>query len=168
MRALSRVILCCTVALSFASSAKTDPLQGVTVRDPWVRPAGAASKVTAAYLSLDNRGDTDDTLLSASSPISRTAQIHATSLEDGVMKMRQVDGGVVVPAGGTVTFKPGGYHIMLMDLTSPLEEGQRISLTLRFAKAGQVDVQALVARQGPSGAAGQHSAPPMDGMHTGH
>ena len=129
---------------------------GVSVSDAWARatPGGAASG--AAYLMLMG-GDKADALTGASTPVATTAELHQTISDQGVMKMRPV-ASVAIPAGGMVTFKPGGYHVMLSGLKNPLVAGQTFPLTLTFQHAAPVTVTVTIRATGSG-------APAMDHMH---
>ncbi len=122
----------------------------IAIGHPWARPTAEGARAGAAYLSLDNTGGEADSLVSAASSAAGKTQIHETTNDGGVMKMRRVEGGVAIAPGATVSFKPGGYHIMLLGLKQRLEEGQHIPLTLTFAKAGTVDVEVYV-EKAPAG-----------------
>jgi copper(I)-binding protein len=97
----------------------------------WARPADAGG-TTGAFMSVFNIGDADDALTGVSSEVSSLAEIHETTMANDVMSMRPVEGGVPLAAGGIAAFEPGALHIMLMDLTQPLEAGNAFSLTLTF------------------------------------
>jgi copper(I)-binding protein len=115
----------------------------VTVTDPWARTSPMDAKTGAIYMTLE--ASEADTLTGASVDMSvaMEAQIHETKDVDGEMKMSEV-GKIELPAGEAVDLKPGGYHIMLMGLKSPLEEGQTVKVTLTFDKAGEKVVDAAV------------------------
>ncbi len=100
--------------------------------------------VGAGYLTITNKGSADDTLVSASSPVAGVTQIHEMKMEGDVMKMNEVEGGLVIPAGQSVTLSPGGFHIMFMQLKEPLVEGSMVPVTLTFATAGTIEVQLVV------------------------
>ena len=100
--------------------------------------------VGAGYLTITNKGTADDTLVSATSPVAGVTQIHEMKLEGDVMKMNEVEGGLVIPAGQSVTLEPGGLHIMLMDLKQQLVEGTTFPVTLTFANAGNIEVELAV------------------------
>ena len=104
--------------------------------------ATAGAETGAAYVVLMVHGE-DDRLVGASTPAAKMAALHKTVNVDGVMKMEHVDG-IDIPANAMLQMKPGGYHIMLMGLTQPLKEGDEIVLTLKFEKAGDVEVKAKV------------------------
>jgi len=118
------------------------------VAQPWARatPKGASS--AAGYLAVTNSGTTPDRLTCVSSDAAAQCQIHTMSLEGGVMKMRPVEGGLEIPPGGTVTLKPGGLHVMLVNLKHPLEPGKVVALTLKFEKAGTLEVELPIAAIG--------------------
>jgi copper(I)-binding protein len=97
--------------------------------------------VGAGYITIINTGTTDDTLVSATSPVAGITQIHEMKLEGDVMKMTELPDGIVIPAGQTVTLAPGGLHIMFMELTQPLVEGTLVPVTLTFATAGTVEIE---------------------------
>ncbi len=135
-----------------AATLAADFKQGdVEIGQVWARATPQGAKNGAAYLVLKNSGKEADTLKSVQSQIADRTEIHEHIHEGDVMKMRQVSGGLAIPAGGTVPFKPGGYHIMLMGLKQRLEEGQHIPLKLSFAKAGEVTVDAQVEKTEPHG-----------------
>lgn len=114
---------------------------GVEVRGAWARPTPPAADVAAAYLEIRSR--TADRLVGATTTAARRAEIHSTTLQDGVMEMRHVES-LPIAAGVPVVFKPGGLHVMLFGLPKPLVVGQRLPLELRFEKAGVVRVEVIV------------------------
>lgn len=118
----------------------------VTVGD--LEISGAFSRATlpnapvgGGYLTITNKGTADDRLVSVSTPAAGTAEVHEMKMDGQVMKMNALPDGLVILAGQTVALSPGGYHLMLMDLTGPLVEGQSFAVTLNFEKAGAVEVQ---------------------------
>jgi copper(I)-binding protein len=123
---------------------------GITVVTPWARATPGGAKVGGAYLELKAAPGADDRLVSVRSPVARVVEIHEHVHEGSVMKMRRVDG-VTVVGGKTVTFKPGGYHLMLMDLQQPLKQGGKVPFTLVFEKAGEINVEATIAPIGAMG-----------------
>ena len=113
--------------------------------------SGAFSRATlpnapvgAGYLTITNTGTADDTLVSATSPAAGVTQIHEMKMEGDVMKMNEVEGGLVIPAGQSVTLEPGGFHIMFMELKQAFVEGSMVPVTLTFANAGTVEVELMV------------------------
>ncbi len=122
----------------------------ITIAHVWSRATPPRQQVGAAYLTLRNDAATQDRLLSAESAAATTVELHTVSMSEGVMRMREVPA-IDVPAGGTVDLKPGGFHIMLIGLTGPLQEGGTFDLTLTFEKAGSVTVPVSI---GPAGGDG--------------
>lgn len=120
----------------------------VEIGHPWTRATPPNAPVAGGYMTLSNEGSSEDRLVGGSSPIAGEVQVHEMTMSDGVMKMRRLNDGLTVPAGQTVTLKPGGYHIMLMDLKERVEEGTVVPLTLEFEKAGKVDVELAVESMG--------------------
>ncbi len=111
----------------------------------------------AGYLTITNTGTSDDRLVGASSPVAGMTQIHQMKMEGDVMKMNEVEGGLVIPAGQSVTLAPGGFHVMFMQLNQQLTEGSTVPLTLTFEQAGTVELELMV------------GAPNADApMHMGH
>ena len=132
----------------------------LVIKNVWARAMPGGAQTGAAYATIIS--PTADRLTAVSSPVAKTAQLHTMSMDDGIMRMRAVEG-IDVPAGQAVTLKPGGFHIMLEGLNQPLHEGQSFPLTLTFEKAGQRQVTVPVAKAGSMGPAGQSgSAMPMD------
>ena len=141
----------------------------IHISQPWSRatPKGATSG--AGYMTITNKGTVPDRLNCVSSNASAQCQIHTMTMEDGVMKMRPVEGGLEIAPGATVTLKPGGFHMMLLDLKHPLEQGQNVKATLKFDNAGTVDVEYPVAAIGAPapGAADAGGSMMMGGDHGG-
>ena len=101
---------------------------------------------SAAYLSIVNHGDAADRLIAAKTVVARRVEIHSMEMDNGVMRMRAVDGGLPIAAGGSVHLAPGGLHIMLMGLTTQLAADIQHEITLVFEKAGEITVTATVKR----------------------
>ncbi len=142
----------------------------IHVAQPWARatPKGASS--AAGYMTVTNGGATPDRLTCVSSDAAAECQIHTMSLEGGIMKMRPVDGGLEIPPGGTVVLKPAGLHVMLVNLKHPLEPGKMAEVTLKFEKAGTVEVELPIVAIGapaPGVAAGGGGTMMMDSGHGG-
>ena len=137
-------------AASLALAQGTQPAPGIQVSDPWARATGKAAHSGVAYLALENSGGASDTLVSASTPAAGRVELH-THIKDGdIMRMRQVQS-VEIGARSKVQLKPGGVHLMLLDLKGPLAEGTHFPLTLRFEKAGEVTVEVAVQGAGAMG-----------------
>ncbi|BEV72525.1 MULTISPECIES: copper chaperone PCu(A)C [unclassified Paludibacterium] len=116
----------------------------LTIDGVWARSTAAQAANGAAYLTISNHGASSDKLISVSTAVADQAQLHHTSMDNGVMRMREVEGGVEIAAGKTVKFAPGGFHIMLMGLKKPLKQGEHFAITLHFARAGEVKLNVAV------------------------
>ncbi|MGC4025132.1 MAG: copper chaperone PCu(A)C [Mesorhizobium sp.] len=117
----------------------------ITIHHPWSRATPTGAKVAVGYLTLKNDGSEADRLVSVEAEIAPKSEIHEMSVDlNGVMTMRGLPDGVEIPAGATVELKPGGYHLMFVDITEPVIEGKRFKGSLTFEKAGKVDVEFAV------------------------
>ena len=132
--------------------------EGITVHDAWARASAGAASTAAAYVTLMG-GARSDQLVGVSTPVAATAEVHKSFVESGVMKMRAAPD-VPVPAGGTLTFAPGGLHIMLMGLKQPLVAGQSFPLTLIFAQAPALTVDVKVQPLGRSASSSDPGSAP--------
>ena len=115
---------------------------------PWARATPKGAAAGAAYMTVTNKGTAPDRLNCVSDDASAQCQIHSMTMENGVMKMRPVEGGLEIKPGETVTLAPGGFHMMLLDLKAPLEQGKTLKATLKFDHAGTVDVEYPIAAIG--------------------
>ncbi|MFY7941003.1 MAG: copper chaperone PCu(A)C [Burkholderiaceae bacterium] len=140
------------VLTAFTSQAHSYKVGAIDIGHPWARPTAAGQKAGGGYLKLTNAGAADR-LVSVSSDVSDSVELHTMSMDGTVMRMRQVDG-IDLPAGQTVELKPGGLHIMFIGLKAPLQEGSKFPVKLKFEKAGEVVVDVKV--QQPKGAAAEH------------
>jgi copper(I)-binding protein len=122
----------------------------IDIEHPWSRATPGGAKVAAGYATLKNSGATPDRLVSATTGIAKSAEIHEMRMAGGVMQMRPLPEGVTVPAGGEVALKPGSYHLMFFGLKHPLSEGESFVVTLTFEQAGSVDVTFAVEGRGAS------------------
>ena len=113
----------------------------LAIEGGWVRATPEAAKVGAGYLTIRNTGPEADTLVSVAAPVAGKSEIHdMTTTEDGVMKMRALPEGIEIPAGGSVELKPGGTHLMFMDLEGPLAAGASVPVTLTFKSGASGEV----------------------------
>jgi len=139
---LGAVALIGSSACSSGSQPGSSP--AVTVSGAWVRITGGLDQPAAGYLTIDNHGSADDALLSASSPRAGSVELHETMPEmSGMIGMDSVTR-VSCPAGGSVAFAPGGYHLMISGLSGQLKAGDLLELDLVFEHAGTIVVQAEV------------------------
>lgn len=128
------LILIASLAQSFAASP-------ITIERPWARASAPGQTVGGGFMTILHQGATEDRLVSATTPIARDVQIHTMNMDGGVMRMRPVEGGLAIPAGGRVVLQPGGLHLMFMELSAPLVAGSSFPVTLRFANAGDIKVE---------------------------
>jgi len=115
----------------------------IMIHNPWVRAVPPVSKTSAAYMMIMNHGDKDDQLLSVKSSIAKVIEIHNVKKENGMMKMYPVKF-FEIAAGKTQELKPGGYHLMLMNLSKTLKVGEEIEFMLHFKHSGMVKLIAPV------------------------
>jgi periplasmic copper chaperone A len=123
-----------------AAFAQTAGNSEINVEQPWARATPAGAMTGAVYMTLTNKTKDADRLTAASSDVAAKVQIHEMAIENGIMKMRQLVNGLAIPAGGSVTLKPGGFHVMLIGLKKRLIAGQTLPLTLTFTKAGSISI----------------------------
>jgi copper(I)-binding protein len=133
----------------------------LVIAQPWTRATPVGAKVAGGYLTIENKGSTLDRLVGGSTSVAKKIEIHEISMNDGVMTMRPIDGGLAIEPGTTVKFAPGSYHLMFLELNSPFKQGDTVAATLKFEKAGEVevlfDVQGVGA-PGPSASNGSGGA----------
>jgi hypothetical protein len=119
----------------------------IQVRHPWSRATPPGAKVAVGYMEIRNRGSQPDRLLSVSAAVAQRVEMHVTQREGEVMKMRQVQS-FQIPARERLALRPGGSHLMLVDLAQPLEKGERFTMTLRFERAGELEIELEVQERG--------------------
>ncbi len=117
----------------------------VVIDKPWARATAPGAKVAAGYMVVRNKATVADRLMSVSSPAAARVETHVHIHEAGVMKMREVPG-YDIPAGGAFELKPGGAHLMFMDIRRPFIEGEKVPVKLTFEKAGEVNAEFDVGR----------------------
>jgi periplasmic copper chaperone A len=156
------------VAIAGAQAADYD-VGSIHVTQPWARATPKGASAGAAYMTVTNNGAAPDRLSCAGSDAAAQCQIHTMSMDNGVMKMRPVEGGIDIKPGETVTLKPGSDHLMLMNIKHPFEAGKTIEATLQFEKAGTVKVEFPILAMGAAapGAPAGGGSMMMEG-HGGH
>ena len=152
------------VGALFAAVAFTAPafaadvtVGSLTLSNLWARATPPKAPAGGGFLTIANTGSADDTLIAVSTPAAEVSQLHKMEVTNGIMKMREVEGGIKIPAGGTVMLKPGGYHLMFIKLKHDLKKGEELPVTLTFEKAGTVETVLPiwpVGSMGPAGAGG--------------
>ncbi|MCB9130373.1 MAG: copper chaperone PCu(A)C [Anaerolineales bacterium] len=162
MRTYLGVALIALLAIALTAACAppaSQPASGIQASEVWARAAKAGemksdassdtgmamgSMNSAVYMLLTNSGDSSDRLLSAAADVAGAVEIHETRMEGDVMHMQQLTDGIEIPANGQVELKPGGLHVMLIDLTRDLNPGETFPVTLQFEQAGAVTVEAEV------------------------
>jgi uncharacterized protein YcnI len=124
----------------------------LVIEAPWSRATPSGAKVAGGYVRVTNTGTEPDRLVRASAEVAGRGELHEMSVENGVMKMREVESGIEIRPGQTVELKPGGLHLMFMDLKTGLKEGDTVRGTLVFERAGTVPVSFSVGGLGARGA----------------
>jgi periplasmic copper chaperone A len=143
------------ILLGAVTPASAQSPNTIAIKEAWSRATPGGAKVGAGYVTIENTGGTADRLLGAESEVAVRVEIHETSESGGVSRMTPVEALAVAP-GARLEFKPGGYHLMLVDLKRPLKQGERFAGVLRFEAAGRVNVQFEVRAIGAG--AGTHHA----------
>jgi periplasmic copper chaperone A len=151
--AVAALLACLFAAPACAEDVKVGDL---VITQAWSRATPGGAKVADGYLTVGNKGSAPDRLIGGSADVAGKVEVHEMTMTNGVMKMRPLENGLTIEPGKTVKLAPGGYHLMMFDLKSPLKKGDKLPMTLEFEKAGKVavtlDVQGVGA-QAPSGAA---------------
>jgi copper(I)-binding protein len=162
--AAAALLACLIAAPVRAQEVKAGDL---VITQAWSRATPGGAKIAGGYLTIENKGTAPDRLIGGSADVSDKVQVHEMAVNNGVMTMRPLDKGLTIEPGKIVKLAPGGYHLMLMDLKSPLKQGDKVPVTLEFEKAGKVklslDVQAVGA-PGPGGSGGHMDMKNHSGM----
>lgn len=140
-----------------AADAKVYKAGSLTIDAPWARATPAGAKVAGGFMKITNSGTEPDRLIGGTVPFAGRFEVHEMAVNNGVMTMRELSKGLEIKPGETVELKPGGYHLMFMDLKSGLKEGEVVKGTLVFEKAGKVDVEYKVGPIGGGAPKGGHS-----------
>jgi len=133
-----RALVGLTLAVGAASAAAAPPI----VTDAWIRATPPGAVTAAAYLTIASAGAAVR-LVGAATPVAGTVEIHTTVAEAGAQHMMRV-AELALPAGGSVRLEPGGQHLMLIDLKTPMVPGTKVALSLRFAEAGTIEIDVPV------------------------
>jgi copper(I)-binding protein len=150
--------------VSGSASAEDYAAGSIEISSPWMRATPRGADVASAYMTLVNKGTEADRLIGGSLAGVSRFEVHRMVMEGGVAKMRPVEGGLEVKPGQSVALKPGSFHVMLIGLKQPFQQGQHMKGTLMFEKAGKVDVEFSVESIGAS--APMQSMPA--GLHPDH
>jgi copper(I)-binding protein len=152
-------VACLMLALGGAALAQTYTIGGLTIERPWTRATPGGAKVGAGYLTIVNRGTVADRLAGGSIAVADGFELHATTTEAGVARMRPAAAGIEIKPGETVELKPEGLHVMFTGLRQPIVAGERIKARLVFEKAGTIEVEFAAEGLGGARAPGGHAAP---------
>ena len=169
MRSIVRFAYAAAVVL-FTAQAQADDVKvgDLVITQGWSRATPNGAKIAGGYLTIENKGSAPDRLLGGAGDIAGRVEIHEMAMDNGVMTMRWLDKGLTIEPGKTVKLAPGGYHLMMFDLKGQLKQGDKVPVTLEFAKAGKVtvslDVQGVGA-QGPAGAENSGGRMEMEKTH---
>ena len=154
------------VTLTASAFAHSVEVGALSLTDLWTRATPPGAPTAGGYLTIKNTSSEADRLIAVSSPVAAKGETHFMETKDGVMTMLPVEG-VEVPAGGSVTLAPGGFHLMFITLSAPLKEGEKMPVTLTFEKAGSIDTFLHILAIGADGPDG--SAPAAgDDQHEDH
>src|SRR6185437_2284538 len=146
------------------AQAKDINLGSLKISAPWARATPKGASVGGGYMKITNNGTAPDRLVGGSTDVASRFELHEMKIDNGVMKMRPVTGGLEIKPGQTVELTPSGYHVMLVGLKHQLEKGQHFKATLEFAKAGKVEVDFAIEGVGAQSGGDDHAAPGMGGM----
>ena len=133
--------LCC---ICLTSLAQADGHSAITFDDLRIRAVHGGMKVTAGFVTITNSAATHDRLLRISTDFAGKSELHTMSMDNGVMKMRPLADGIIIPAGESITLKPGGLHLMFMKLEEEPQMGERRDITFFFENAGEITLAADV------------------------
>ena len=154
---MKSVLLAAILAVAAtAASAHEYKAGSLQIQHPWSRATPKGATVAGGYMKITNTGKTPDRLIGGSTAAAPKFEIHEMSMEGGVMKMRMLPKGIEIKPGQTVELKPGGYHLMFVGITAPLEQGKPVKGTLEFEKAGKIEVEYAVEAIGGAPKGGHH------------
>jgi len=153
-------------ALGAATQAHEYAAGNIDIDHPWTRAVPAGAQTAAGYATITNTGQEPDRLIGGSAAGAEAVEVHEMSMQDGVMRMRQLEKGLEIAPGETVELKPGSYHLMMIGLNAAYEEGETVKGSMTFEKAGTVDIEFVVEGMGETM---HHGGDTMDhGSHETH
>jgi periplasmic copper chaperone A len=162
---LSKLAYAVLISTLLAAPARAQEVKAgdLVITQAWSRATPGGAKVAGGFLTIENKGSAPDRLIGGSVDVAGKVQVHEMAVTNGVMTMRPLDNGLTIEPGKTVKLAPGGYHLMMLDLKSPLKQGGTLPVTLEFERAGKVavsfDIQGVGA---PGPGAANSGAPAMD------
>lgn len=150
MRSLITSLILALGLTGSASAGEVFRVGAIRIETPWARASIGTKRPAAAYFTVHNTGTDPDRLMAVANPNAGMVNIHRTTKEGGVMRMSPT-GPIEIPPGQTVTLKPGGLHVMMMKLSSPLMKGEKTELELTFERAGKITVSTPIFGPGALG-----------------
>lgn len=132
------------IAAAVSATAALPAFADIEIEHAYVRVVSPVAKSGAAFMHIMNTGAEDDRLIGATASIAKVAELHTHIMEDGIAKMREVEGGRPVAAGDVLILERGGFHVMMMGVTPGVKEGDKITMTLTFEKAGDITIEVPV------------------------
>jgi copper(I)-binding protein len=154
MKRNTLALLVLALGFGFSVQAQEARVGSIKIEKAYTRSTVPGQMAAGGFMKIENKGAADQ-LISASSPVAAEVQLHEMAMDGNVMKMRQVKD-IAVPSGGEVELKPGGLHLMFMNIKAPLAAGETVPVKLKFAKAGEVEVKMPVNAMGQHGGAMKH------------
>lgn len=165
MKRFATIIAAATIGLTATIATAQPNISDLSFNDPWIRGSVPGQKNGAGYLVIDNKSSQPGALVSIDSDRADRIELHTIVREDGVAKMREVQE-IPVPANGSVTLQPGGYHVMFIGLTQPFKEGESVPVKLNFANGQSAEVTFAVKAPTYMGGGGMQGH--GHGNHGGH
>lgn len=150
-------VFCAACLLISPLAAHDYKIGDLKIDHPWTRATPGGARVAGGFMTITNTGAQPDRLIGGSAVPAGIFEVHEMKMEGNVMKMRALDKGLEIKPGQKVELKPGGLHVMFIDLKKPLKEGELIKGTLVFEKAGTIEVEYKVEARGASGGHGGHN-----------
>jgi len=164
MRTIFTTLALLLAVSASAAQAKDVHAGSLEIGGPWSRATPKGASVGAGYLTIKNTGPAPDRLIGGTSDVAEEIEVHEMRMDNGIMRMRQVKGGLEIKPGETVEFKPDGLHLMFVGLKQPLKKGEQVSGTLQFEKSGTVEVQYIVEGIGEKSTSDKPDMKGMPGM----
>jgi copper(I)-binding protein len=161
MRTIIAALAVLLAGLAPAAYGKDVHAGSLDIAGPWSRATPKGASIGAGYMTIKNTGTAPDRLIGGTADVAPKVEVHEMSMDNGVMKMRPVQGGLEIKPGETVELKPQGLHLMFVGLKKPLKQGDHVKATLEFEKAGKVEVDFDVSGVGGMGAPAGHDMPGM-------
>jgi copper(I)-binding protein len=141
LRLITTLTAAAVVLTAAGAFAQTFKAGSIEIESPWARATPKGATIGAGYMKITNTGTSSDRLISGSSDVAPKFEVHEMKMDDDVMKMRPVQGGLEIKPGETLELKPGLFHVMFVGLKEPLKAGNHIEATLVFDKAGAVNLE---------------------------